>query len=64
LGYGGGFFDRTLQDLEARGVRPRVIGVGYELSRMDTIHPQPHDRPMDFMVTESGVEEFGDKLRA
>lgn len=55
LGYGGGFFDRTLEALEARGVRPRVIGVGHELARMPTIYPQAYDRPLDFMVTERGV---------
>lgn len=55
LGYGGGFFDRTLEALQARGVRPRVIGVGHELARMPTIYPQAYDRPLDFMVTERGV---------
>ncbi|MGB7543943.1 MAG: 5-formyltetrahydrofolate cyclo-ligase, partial [Burkholderiales bacterium] len=52
LGYGGGFFDRTLAALEKR---PRVIGTSYELEYLQTIHPQPHDIPMDFVVTERGV---------
>jgi 5-formyltetrahydrofolate cyclo-ligase len=52
LGYGGGFFDRTLASLTRR---PRVIGVGYELQYLPTIHPQPHDIPLDFVVTERGV---------
>lgn len=51
LGYGGGFYDRTLASLERR---PRVIGVGYEMARLATIHPQPHDIPMDVIVTEDG----------
>ena len=33
------------------------IGVGRESSRIATIHPQPHDIPMDFVVTEAGVHE-------
>jgi 5-formyltetrahydrofolate cyclo-ligase len=49
LGYGGGFFDRTLA---AMPFKPLVIGVGYELQRIPTIHPQPHDIPMDRIVTE------------
>lgn len=53
LGYGGGYFDRTLAALSPR---PRVIGVGFELSRLDSVHPQPHDVPMDFIVTEAGVQ--------
>jgi 5,10-methenyltetrahydrofolate synthetase len=52
LGYGAGFFDRTLASLARR---PMVIGVTYELARLDTIHPQPWDIPMDFVVTERGV---------
>lgn len=58
LGYGGGFFDRTLAALRAGGqTRPLAIGVTYELARLQTIHPQPYDIPMDFVVTERGVYE-------
>jgi 5-formyltetrahydrofolate cyclo-ligase len=52
LGYGGGYFDRTLA---AARPRPVAIGVGYELARMDTIHPQSWDVPLDWLVTERGV---------
>jgi 5-formyltetrahydrofolate cyclo-ligase len=52
LGYGGAFFDRTLAALAKR---PRVIGVVYEQAYLKTIHPQPHDIPVDFVVTERGV---------
>ena len=52
LGYGAGFFDRTLASLARR---PVVIGVTYEMARLDTIHPQPWDIPADFVVTERGV---------
>lgn len=52
LGYGGGFYDRTLA---ASAPRPRTIGVCFELGRLATIHPLPHDIPMDLVVTEAGV---------
>lgn len=52
LGYGGGFFDRTLAALPTR---PRVIGVGYHSAGLSTIYPQTHDIPMDLIVTEAGV---------
>jgi 5-formyltetrahydrofolate cyclo-ligase len=52
LGYGGGFFDRTLASLTKK---PVVIGVGYELARMKTIRPQSWDIPMDWVVTERGT---------
>jgi 5-formyltetrahydrofolate cyclo-ligase len=60
LGYGGGFFDRTLARLKER---PLVIGVTYEMARMQTIHPQSWDIPMDYVVTERGVyRRDGDEL--
>ena len=52
LGYGAGFFDRTLEKFRKK---PAVIGVTYELARMDTIHPQSWDIPVDWVVTERGV---------
>ena len=52
LGYGGGFFDRTLA---SPAKTPVTVGVSYELARMETIHPQPWDIPLDYVVTERGV---------
>lgn len=52
LGYGGGYFDRTLASLNPR---PLSIGVGYELNRVASIRPQSHDQPLDWLVTERGV---------
>jgi 5-formyltetrahydrofolate cyclo-ligase len=52
LGYGGGYYDRTLA---AATPRPMAIGVGFEASRLETIHPQPHDIPMDMIVTEQEI---------
>jgi 5-formyltetrahydrofolate cyclo-ligase len=49
LGYGGGYYDRTLA---AMADRPLLIGLGFEQALMPTIHPQPHDVPMDLIVTE------------
>lgn len=50
LGYGGGYFDRTLVGLDAI-----AVGVGFELGRIASALPQPHDRPMDWIVTELGA---------
>jgi 5,10-methenyltetrahydrofolate synthetase len=50
LGYGGGFFDRTLASLTKKRF---VIGLGYSLQRIPTIYPQPHDIVMDRIVTEA-----------
>jgi 5-formyltetrahydrofolate cyclo-ligase len=48
LGYGGGFFDRTLASLEPRAL---AIGIGYPETELKTIFPQPFDVPMDWIVT-------------
>jgi 5-formyltetrahydrofolate cyclo-ligase len=52
LGYGGGFFDRTLATMKNS---PRKLGVGYRQQALLTIHPQPHDIPMDMIITEQGA---------
>lgn len=52
LGYGGGFFDRTLA---AMARKPRIFGVGYRQAAISTIYPQPHDIAMDVVITEDAV---------
>lgn len=49
LGYGGGYYDRTLTAMPSR---PLTIGIGFGLARLETIYPQPHDVPMDMIITE------------
>ncbi len=52
LGYGGGYFDRTLANFLPR---PLAVGVGYTDAALPTIHPLAHDIPLDAIVTEHGV---------
>ena len=52
LGYGGGYFDRTLAVLDSALFK---IGIGYATARLPTIYPQPHDIAMDLILTEDGV---------
>jgi 5-formyltetrahydrofolate cyclo-ligase len=52
LGYGGGYFDRTLAALRPK---PMAIGVGFAMQELATIHPQPFDVSMDLIVTEAGA---------
>ncbi|MFC3086160.1 5-formyltetrahydrofolate cyclo-ligase [Tabrizicola soli] len=51
LGYGGGYFDRTLASLSPR---PFTIGIGFQSARLATIYPQPHDIRLDAILTEAG----------
>ncbi len=54
LGYGGGYYDRTLRAAQRK---PLTIGIGFELSCLSSIHPQPHDVPLDSIVTEQAVRK-------
>jgi len=55
LGYGGGYFDRTLAALP---YRPLTIGVGFELGRLESLHAQAHDVRLDVIVTERQIRRF------
>lgn len=59
LGYGGGYFDRTLA---AMVPRPTTFGVGFELARVTNLHPQPHDIALDVIATEAGLMRAGSPL--
>lgn len=52
LGYGGGYFDRTLA---ARTPRPKAIGVGLDVSEVVHFVPQKHDIPLDAVITERRI---------
>lgn len=52
LGYGGGYFDRTLAVLSPR---PLAVGVGFEINRLASIRPESHDQRLDWIVTEAAA---------
>ena len=52
LGYGGGFYDRTLA---AAVPRPHTIGIAFADVELPTIYPQPHDIALNVIVTEQFV---------
>lgn len=52
LGYGGGYYDRTIIGINPS---PLLIGVTFEIFRLDNIYPRAHDVAMDFIVTEAGI---------
>ena len=54
LGYGGGYFDRTLAALARK---PVCIATTFDLSRIASLEPQAHDVRMDFVVTETGIAQ-------
>jgi 5-formyltetrahydrofolate cyclo-ligase len=62
LGYGGGYFDRTLARLHVTKPNMISIGVGYDWQQLSPAQWQPeaHDEPLDAMLTESGLRFKGD----
>jgi 5-formyltetrahydrofolate cyclo-ligase len=57
LGYGGGYFDRTLAQLRKNNPKLICIGVGFDWQKLDDSQwgPQTHDEPLDMLLTESGL---------
>ena len=56
LGYGGGYYDRTIAKMHKR---PRLIGLAYTIQELAFIPREPHDVPLDAVITEAGVRSFG-----
>jgi 5,10-methenyltetrahydrofolate synthetase len=52
LGYGGGFFDRTLRTLDPR---PVTAGVSFTHGFLPFLRRAPDDLPLDALITEDGV---------
>ncbi len=57
LGYGGGFYDRTLEQLRARRAT-LVIGFAFDAQEAEALPQEPTDQPLDMIVTESRVVTF------
>ncbi|GHC49159.1 5-formyltetrahydrofolate cyclo-ligase [Neogemmobacter tilapiae] len=57
LGYGGGFYDRTLELLRAKG--PRIaVGFAFAAQEMDEVPIDGFDQRLDYLVTEKGIIHF------
>jgi len=57
LGYGGGFYDRTLEGLRARGP-VFAVGFAYGAQETETLPLEPTDQPLDAIVTDAEVLRF------
>lgn len=56
LGYGGGYYDRTLASMHKR---PKLIGLAFAAQELPFIPRESHDVPLDAIITETGVRHFG-----
>jgi len=52
LGYGGGFYDRTLASLRPK---PFTVGLAYDFAYVPDMQPESHDVPLDAILADTGV---------
>lgn len=60
LGMGGGFYDATFDPRRPRPGRPMLVGLAHAVQEVDMLTLQPHDAPLDAIVTERELIEVGD----
>ena len=58
LGYGGGYYDRALQDIRNLDKRPTIIGLGYEFQILNEEFGESHDIKFDIAFTEQKLHIF------
>ena len=58
LGYGGGFYDRTIQAWHNRGHHPLLVGMAYETQYVPVVPSGSHDQVLDMLVTETAIRRF------
>lgn len=59
LGYGGGFYDMTLEALRAAGTTPIAIGAAFAGQHVAAVPHDDKDERLDWILTEAGVRRFG-----
>lgn len=55
IGYGAGYYDRAIAQLYAKGRRPVLIGVAYDVQQVDQVPDEAHDIALNYILTESGL---------
>ena len=58
IGYGAGHYDRAIARLLAKGMVPRLIGIAFDCQEVEAVPFEPHDVPLDAVLTESGLKVF------
>ena len=58
LGYGGGYYDRTIEQLRAKNIELVVIGIGYDNQKLASVPTDSYDQSMDIVVTEKKTYRF------
>jgi 5-formyltetrahydrofolate cyclo-ligase len=63
LGYGGGFYDRTLAALRRRNRNVLAVGLAFSAQEVTHLPHEPEDEPLDWIVTEHGARAFSGQVK-
>ena len=58
IGYGGGYYDRAIERLQAKGHAPRLVGVAFDCQEVAAVPDEAHDVRLESVLTESGLRHF------
>lgn len=58
IGYGGGYYDRAIDRLHRKGLKPRLIGIAFDCQEVASVPAEPHDVRLHAVLTESGLRRF------
>ncbi|MEZ5758009.1 MAG: 5-formyltetrahydrofolate cyclo-ligase [Emcibacteraceae bacterium] len=58
LGYGGGYYDRTLEKLRNKNPDVIAIGIAYDDQKLDSVPTESYDQPLDMVITEKTTYRF------
>ncbi len=62
IGYGGGYYDRAIGRLLAKGLEPRLTGIAFDCQEVERVPDEIHDIPLPRILTESGLRRFAPGL--
>lgn len=58
IGYGAGHYDRAIAQQIELGQKPKLIGVAFSCQEVEHVPAEPHDVPLDMILTEHGLRSF------
>jgi 5-formyltetrahydrofolate cyclo-ligase len=58
IGYGAGYYDRAIARLRTKGLSLRLVGIAFDCQEVEAVPFEPHDVPLDAILTESGLRRF------
>tara|TARA_Y200000002_G_scaffold362731_1_gene350088 strand:+ start:58 stop:624 length:567 start_codon:yes stop_codon:yes gene_type:complete len=58
LGYGGGYFDKSLEILKSAQEKPLIVGLGYDYQVSEEVYGEDHDLKYDLVITERRILSF------